>query len=169
MFAAPTISSVQELRVVCQDNRLAQLCDEGIITAMMSYNPYGAYTNKLEILTVAAVLKRLRGHLTVECLYMFLDSHHAIAKGLLALVQDGVSTFDSSIGNFLDINSGFENGRFFVSKERYDSVWTYLSRCGVSVPQGVRNFQLYDINLFGEPGLWISPVTLGLDGCSIRI
>ncbi|ANZ48847.1 hypothetical protein BIZ83_gp006 [Erwinia phage vB_EamM_ChrisDB] len=168
MFTAPTISSVQELRVVCQDNRLAQLCDEGIITAMMSYNPNGNYSNTVEILTVAAVLKRLKGNLTVESLCMFLDNHGAIAKGMLALVQDGVSTFDNSIGNFLDISSGFENGKFFVSKERYDSVWTYLGMCGVAVPQGVRNFQLYDINVFGEPGLWIEPVTLGLDGYSIR-
>lgn len=167
MFTAPTISSVQELRVVCQDNRLAQLCDEGIITAMMSYNPNGNYHNTIEILTVAAVLKRLTGVLTIEKLCAFIDNHQVLAKGMLALVQDGVSTFDNSIGNFLDYSSGFDSGMFFVSKERYDSVWSYLGMCGVAIPQGIRNYQVYDVNVFGEPGLWIKPVTLGLDGYTI--
>ena len=113
MFTAPTISSVQDLRVVCQDNRLAQLCDEAIITEMISYNPTGNYSNTIEILTVAAVLKRLKGQLTVQQLCVFLDNHSALAKGMLALVQDGVAAFDNGIGNFMDIASGFENGKFF--------------------------------------------------------
>ncbi len=162
MFTAPTISSVQDLRVVCQDNRLAQLCDEAIITEMISYNPTGNYSNTIEILTVAAVLKRLKGQLTVQQLCVFLDNHSALAKGMLALVQDGVAAFDNGIGNFMGIASGFENGKFFVSKERYDGVWDYLGRCGVAIPQGIRNFQLYDVNVFGEPGLWIEPVTLSI-------
>lgn len=168
MFTAPAVSSVQGLRVVCQDNRLAQLCDEGIITAMVSFNPLGQYHDKIEILTVAAVLKRLKGVLSVEHLCLFLDHHPALAKGFLALVQDGAATFDNGIGNFLDVSSGFEDGRFFVSKERYDSVWSYLGMCGVAIPQGIRNYQLYDVNVFGEPGIWITPVTLGLDEFSIR-
>lgn len=167
MFTAPTVSSVQELRVVCQDARLAQLCDEGIITAMVSYNPLGNYSETREIKIAAAVMKRLAGSLTIPELCRFIDNHPALVKGMVALLQDGVASFDSGIGNFLDINSGFENGMFFVSKERYDAVWNYLGMCGVSIPQKLRNYQLYDINVYGEPGLWIKPVYLGLDGSSI--
>lgn len=167
MFTAPTISSAQELRVVCQDNRLAQLCDEGIITAMLSYNPLGNYRDTAGVLAVTAVVKRLQGNTTVADLCKFFDNHHHLALGMLALVQDGVSTFDKGIGNFLDINSGFEGGMFFVSKDRYDAVWNYLGSCGVSIPQALRDFQTYDVNLFSEPGLWIKPVHLGLDNFTI--
>lgn len=167
MFTTPTISSVQGLRVVCQDARLAQLCDEGIITAMVSHNPFGNYSDTREIRIAAAVMKRLVGNLTVPELCRIVDNQPVLVKGMVALLQDGVASFDSGIGNFLDISSGFENGMFFVSKERYDAVWNYLGMCGVTVPQKLRDYQLYDVNAFGEPGLWIKPVYLGLNGSSI--
>jgi len=172
MLATPTAiaQNVNGLRVVCQDNRLANLCDEGIITAMINYNPLGGYgrRNPTELLSIAAVLKRIFGSLTVAEFSRFIDSREDISVGFLALLQDGAASFEVGLGNFLDFESGFENGVFFVSRDRYNGVWDFLARSGVNVPPSIRNMQLYDINLFGEPGLWIKPVYLGTDGSSIR-
>lgn len=171
MMTTPFGLATEPLRVVCNDNRLAQLCDEAIITKLMAYRPHGdyRYPETIEILTIASVLKRVTGNLTVLDLGRFLDDYEALSLGFLALMQDGAASFERGIGNFTDFNSGFSNGVYFVSRERYEEVWEYLTHAGIAIPPRVREVQQYDINLFGEPGLFIKPVHLGLDDVSICV
>ncbi|QVW55209.1 hypothetical protein pEaSNUABM29_00169 [Erwinia phage pEa_SNUABM_29] len=168
MFTAPTMHVGQRLQVVCQDARLMELCDTSIITAMVDHNPLGDYGNTSEILAVAAVLRRIFGQFTVVDLCEFIENHHDLTKGLVALTQDGVSSFDNTLGNFLDIGSGFDSGLLFITRERYTAVWEFLQRMGVHVPPKIMYYQTYDLNIFGEPGLWVKPVHLGIDGVTIK-
>lgn len=168
MFTAPTMLSGSSLQVACQDARLMALCDQSILTAMMTHNPLGDYGNTSEILAVAAVLRRIYGHFTIVDLCDFIDNHADLAKGLVALTQDGVSSFDSGIGNFLDIGSGFDAGMMFITRERYIAVWDFMAKMGVHVPAKIMHYPTHDLNIFGEPGLWVKPVHLGLDGLTVK-
>lgn len=156
------------LRVVCHDNRLAQLCDSAIITALIAYNPLGNYASydPRVLLAAIAVLKRLGGNVTIADVYRFLNDHEATIIGFNALLQDGVASFSSGIGNFNDFNSGFENGRFFISRQRYEDVWTHMAK-QIALPMLISHVQTMDCNHFGEPGLWVSPVYIALDNFTL--
>ena len=156
------------LRVVCQDNRLAQLCDTAIISALVTYNPLGNYASydPRVLLAAIAVLKRLGRHMTIADVYHFLNNHETAIVGLNALLQDGVASFSAGLGNFNDFNSGFENGRYFISKQRYEDVWNYMAK-HMPLPPLIYHAQTMDCNNFGEPGLWITPVYLALDNFTL--
>ena len=167
MFTAPTTSGPR-LRVVCQDNRLMELCDQNVITAIFNHLSAPIYFDSASLLAAASVLRRIEGQLTVVEFCAFIENHPELTVGLIALTQDGVSSFDSGLGNFLDIGSGFDSGMLFITKDRFEAVWQFLSSRGVSVPNILLHYYNWDMNIFGESGLWIKPVHLAMDGNTIN-
>jgi hypothetical protein len=165
LTATPTLGPA--VNIICQDRRLVELCDQYIITAILNHHPH-VYFNPAQLLSAAAVLRRLEGRLTITEFCDFMDKQPDLMSGLVALTQDGVGSFDSGIGNFLDFGSGFDGGMMFVTKERFDAVWQFLGMRGVSVPYQLTMFSNWDMNLFGEAGIWVKPIQLALDGNTIH-
>ncbi|QXO09718.1 hypothetical protein pEaSNUABM11_00294 [Erwinia phage pEa_SNUABM_11] len=165
LTATPTMGPA--VNIICQDRRLVELCDQYIITAILNHHPH-VYFDTAQLLAAAAVLRRLEGRLTIVEFCDFMDTQPDLMSGLVALTQDGVGSFDNGIGNFLDFGSGFDGGMMFVTKERFDAVWQFLGMRGVTVPYALTLFSNWDMNIFGEAGIWVKPIQLALDGNTIH-
>lgn len=165
LAATPTMEPA--VNIICQDRRLVELCDTNIVTAILSHQSISTF-NTAQMLAAAAVLRRIAGRLTVVELCALMTNQPGIVAGAIALTQDGVGSFATGLGNFLDFGSGFSGGMMFVSKERFEGVWEYLNRNGVDVPLELLTFNRWEINQFGEAGIYVKPVHLAMNGNMIH-